>query len=38
MDPRALLDLLNAVRAGSITPDEASKRLETLPYEDLGFA
>ena len=38
MDPRALLDLLNAVRAGSVTPDEAGKRLETLPYEDLGFA
>ena len=38
MDPRAVLDLLNAVRAGSITPDEAGKRLQTLPYEDLGFA
>ena len=38
MDPRALLDLLNAVRAGSLSPEEAGKRLETLPYEDLGFA
>jgi NCAIR mutase (PurE)-related protein len=38
MDPRAVLDLLAAVRAGSVTPEEAARRLETLPYEDLGFA
>jgi pyridinium-3,5-biscarboxylic acid mononucleotide synthase len=38
MDPRALLELLNAVRAGALTPDEAGKRLQTLPFEDLGFA
>ena len=38
MDPRALLDLLNAVRTGNVAPDEAVLRLQTLPYEDLGFA
>jgi hypothetical protein len=38
MDPRALLELLSAVRAGSVSLEEAARRLETLPYEDLGFA
>ncbi|HEY6548620.1 MAG TPA: nickel pincer cofactor biosynthesis protein LarB [Vicinamibacteria bacterium] len=38
MDPRALLDLLAGVRAGSVSPEEAARRLSTLPYEDLGFA
>lgn len=38
MDPRALKDLLNAVLEGTLTPDEAGKRLQTLPFEDLGFA
>jgi hypothetical protein len=38
MDPSALKDLLAAVRAGSVSPEEAARRLETLPYEDLGFA
>jgi hypothetical protein len=38
MDPNALLELLSAVRAGSLSPQDAARRLETLPYEDLGFA
>jgi hypothetical protein len=38
MDPRALVDLLASVRAGSVSPEEAARRLSTLPYEDLGFA
>jgi pyridinium-3,5-biscarboxylic acid mononucleotide synthase len=38
MDPRAVLDLLTAVRAGAVSPDEAARRLQTLPFEDLGFA
>ena len=38
MDPTTLKELLAAVRAGSVSPGEAARRLETLPYEDLGFA
>jgi NCAIR mutase (PurE)-related protein len=38
MDPRTLKELLDAVRAGTLAPDEAAARLATLPYEDLGFA
>jgi NCAIR mutase (PurE)-related protein len=38
MDPRSLKELLEGVRQGSVTPEEAAARLATLPYEDLGFA
>jgi hypothetical protein len=38
MDPKGLKQLLEGVRDGALTPDEAAKRLATLPYEDLGFA
>jgi NCAIR mutase (PurE)-related protein len=38
MDPRAVRELLDAVGAGSVSPEEAARRLSTLPYEDLGFA
>ena len=38
MDPRNLKELLEKVREGTLTPDEAAARLATLPYEDLGFA
>jgi hypothetical protein len=38
MDPRDLRELLERVRSGSTTPEEALARLATLPYEDLGFA
>ena len=38
MDPRNLKELLEKVKAGDVTPEEAASRLATLPYEDLGFA
>lgn len=38
MDPQDLKTLLDQVREGSVSPDDAAKRLATLPYEDLGFA
>jgi NCAIR mutase (PurE)-related protein len=38
MDPQDLKKLLERVREGSVTPDEAAERLAKLPYEDLGFA
>jgi pyridinium-3,5-biscarboxylic acid mononucleotide synthase len=38
MDPESLKDLLEAVRAGRVSPEQAADRLAKLPYEDLGFA
>jgi NCAIR mutase (PurE)-related protein len=38
MDPRSLTELLDKVREGAVSPEEAAARLATLPYEDLGFA
>ena len=38
MDPRSLQELLEKVRSGEVSPEEAASRLATLPYEDLGFA
>lgn len=38
MDKAKLIELLNAVAAGRVTPAEAAERLRRLPYEDLGFA
>ena len=38
MDPEGLKELLERVREGALSPDDAAKRLATLPYEDLGFA
>jgi NCAIR mutase (PurE)-related protein len=38
MDPKGLKDLLERVKGGTLSPDDAAKRLATLPYEDLGFA
>ena len=38
MDPRSVKELLDKVKEGSVTPEEAASRLATLPYEDLGFA
>jgi NCAIR mutase (PurE)-related protein len=38
MDAERLRDLLRAVQAGGVSPDEALARLRRLPYEDLGFA
>jgi hypothetical protein len=38
MDPRSLKAILEQVRRGSLSTDEAARRLATLPFEDLGFA
>ena len=38
MDPRSLKELLDKVKEGAVSPEEAASRLATLPYEDLGFA
>lgn len=38
MDREELRELLTAVAAGSATVEEASRRLERAPYDDLGFA
>ena len=38
MDPQTLKDLLDQVRRGALSTEEAAARLATLPYEDLGFA
>lgn len=38
MTPQQLLDLLQSVAAGQLTPDQAVGHLAELPYADLGFA
>lgn len=38
MDPSALRDLLEAVRSGTTSPDEAVARLSRLPFADIGLA
>src|SRR5262249_56724109 len=38
MDSTALHKLLQQVKAGSLSPDEAVARLRHMPFEDLGFA
>jgi len=38
MEPEQLRMLLNAVRDGVRSPDEALEALRVLPYEDLGYA
>lgn len=38
MDPERLRALLESVKAGETSPDEAVERLRVLPYEELGFA
>jgi NCAIR mutase (PurE)-related protein len=38
MDPRALRDLLDAVRRGESSVDDAMSTLRDLPFRDLGFA
>ena len=38
MDPESIRALLEAVRGGETTLDEALEQLRLLPYEDLGFA
>jgi hypothetical protein len=38
MTEKSLRELLESIRAGRATVDEAVARLRTLPFEDLGFA
>jgi pyridinium-3,5-biscarboxylic acid mononucleotide synthase len=38
MDASSLRKLLQEVRKGTVTPDEAVARLRHMPFEDLGFA
>ncbi len=38
MDPERLRNLLQDVRAGAKSPDEALEDLKSLPFDDLGFA
>jgi len=38
MDPAALERLLLEVQTGSVTPQQALRRLRDLPFEDIGFA
>jgi NCAIR mutase (PurE)-related protein len=38
MDPAALRRLLDDVRSGACSPDDAVQRLRRLPFADLGFA
>ncbi|HET9839948.1 MAG TPA: nickel pincer cofactor biosynthesis protein LarB [Candidatus Angelobacter sp.] len=38
MDASSLHKLLQQVRSGSVSPDEAVSRLRHMPFEDLGFA
>lgn len=38
MNPEGLEQLLQAVRRGQLSVEEALQRLRSLPYEDLGFA
>jgi hypothetical protein len=38
MDPVTLRKLLQDVRKGAVTPDEAVDRLRHMPFEDVGFA
>jgi len=38
MDEFALQGLLDDVRSGTVTPDDAVQQLRRLPFADLGFA
>ncbi len=38
MDAKALRALLQQVKTGRLSPDEAVSRLRHMPFEDLGFA
>jgi pyridinium-3,5-biscarboxylic acid mononucleotide synthase len=38
MNPKQVLELLEQVRKGTVTPDQGLERLKHLPFEDLGFA
>ncbi len=38
MNRHNILELLDKIRSGAMTPQEGLRRLENLPFEDLGFA
>jgi NCAIR mutase (PurE)-related protein len=38
MSPKQILELLEQVKAGQLTPEEGLKRMKHLPFEDLGYA
>jgi len=38
MTPQQVLELLERVRHGTLTPEQGLERLKNLPFEDLGFA
>src|SRR5262252_1906397 len=38
MDPSSLRKLLQEVRSGAVSPDDAVARMRHMPFEDLGFA
>jgi pyridinium-3,5-biscarboxylic acid mononucleotide synthase len=38
MNPRQVLELLEKIRQGTLTPEQGLERLKNLPFEDLGFA
>ena len=38
MNPHALKKILQDLYEQKLTPDEVTKKLKTLPYEDLDFA
>ena len=38
MNSKQVLELLEQVRRGAVSPDQGLERLKHLPFEDLGFA
>jgi pyridinium-3,5-biscarboxylic acid mononucleotide synthase len=38
MNPQQILELLEKIRRGALTPEQGLERLKHLPFEDLGFA
>jgi pyridinium-3,5-biscarboxylic acid mononucleotide synthase len=38
MNPKQVLELLEKVKKGEVTPDQGVERLKHLPFEDLGYA
>lgn len=38
MTPQQVLELLEKIRQGTLTPEQGLDRLKNLPFEDLGFA
>ena len=38
MTSKQVIDLLNKIRDGKLTPDQGLEKLKNLPFEDLGYA